>query len=56
MSTEKIRLMAHLVAGYPDDSGCRAVARGLVEGGASYLEVQIPFSDPSADGPAIREA
>ncbi|MFH2114788.1 MAG: tryptophan synthase subunit alpha [Spirochaetota bacterium] len=56
MSTDKIRLMAHLVAGYPDDSGCRAVAQGLVEGGASYLEVQIPFSDPSADGPAIREA
>jgi tryptophan synthase alpha chain len=56
MSTEKIRLMAHLVAGYPDDAGCRAVAKGLVEGGASYLEVQIPFSDPSADGPAIREA
>jgi tryptophan synthase alpha chain len=48
--------MAHLVAGYPDDPGCRAVARGLAEGGASYLEVQIPFSDPSADGPAIRQA
>lgn len=52
----RITLMAHLVAGYPDASGCRAAARGLVEGGASYLEVQIPFSDPSADGPAIRDA
>jgi len=51
-----IPLMAHLVAGYPDASGCRAAARGLVEGGATYLEVQIPFSDPSADGPAIRVA
>lgn len=49
-------LMAHLVAGYPDASGCLAAARGLVEGGAAYLEVQIPFSDPSADGPAIRDA
>lgn len=56
MSTDKIRLMAHLVAGYPDDSGCMAIAKGLVEGGATYLEVQIPFSDPSADGSAIREA
>jgi tryptophan synthase alpha chain len=56
MSAERIPLMAHLVAGYPDASGCRAAARGLVEGGAAYLEVQIPFSDPSADGPAIRDA
>lgn len=56
MSVDRIPLMAHLVAGYPDESGCRAVARGLVEGGAAYLEVQIPFSDPSADGPAIRDA
>lgn len=53
---EQVRLMAHLVAGFPDKEGCHAVAQGLVEGGASYLEVQIPFSDPSADGPAIRDA
>ena len=56
MAAEPITLMAHLVAGYPDASGCRAAARGLVEGGAAYLEVQIPFSDPSADGPSIRDA
>jgi tryptophan synthase alpha chain len=56
MNANKIRLMAHLVAGFPDESGCRAAARGLVEGGAAYLEVQIPFSDPSADGPSIRDA
>ncbi|HCM26151.1 MAG TPA: tryptophan synthase subunit alpha [Treponema sp.] len=54
--SDRIVLMAHLVAGYPDASGCRAAARGLVEGGASILEVQIPFSDPSADGPSIRDA
>lgn len=56
MSANRIPLMAHLVAGYPDASGSKAVAAGLVEGGAAYLEVQIPFSDPSADGPAIRDA
>jgi tryptophan synthase alpha chain len=56
MAAEPITLMAHLVAGYPYASGCRAAARGLVEGGAAYLEVQIPFSDPSADGPSIRDA
>lgn len=53
MNTKKIALMAHLVAGYPDESASLALARGLVLGGASYLEVQIPFSDPSADGPVI---
>ncbi|MEJ5189371.1 tryptophan synthase subunit alpha [Treponema sp. J25] len=53
---DKIRLMAHLVAGFPDASGCRAAAEGLIEGGASYLEIQIPFSDPSADGPVIQSA
>lgn len=50
------RLMAHLVSGYPDSSGCRAVAEGLIAGGADYLEIQIPFGDPSADGPAIQTA
>ncbi len=50
------RIMAHLVAGYPDDSGAFAAARALVEGGADYLEIQFPFSDPSADGPVIQNA
>ncbi|MBP5157357.1 MAG: tryptophan synthase subunit alpha [Treponema sp.] len=52
----KIPLMSHLVAGYPTDSLALAAARALVRGGASILEVQLPFSDPSADGPAIQTA
>lgn len=52
----KSRIMAHMVAGYPDAALSRKVARGLVEGGASYLEVQFPFSDPTADGPDIQAA
>jgi tryptophan synthase alpha chain len=50
------RIMAHLVAGYPDWAGSLEVARGLIDGGCSYLEVQFPFSDPTADGPLIQEA
>ncbi len=50
------RIMAHLVAGYPDEQGALAAALGLAEGGASFLEVQFPFSDPTADGPLIQEA
>lgn len=51
-----ITLMAHLVANYPDPSGCLAAAEALVDAGTAYLEVQIPFSDPSADGPSIMHA
>ncbi len=53
---EKIKLMAHLVAGYPTDEISLEVARALVQGGADILEIQLPFSDPSADGPAIQTA
>jgi tryptophan synthase alpha chain len=49
-------IMAHLVAGFPGDSGAFAAARALASGGAAYLEVQFPFSDPSADGPVIQTA
>ena len=48
--------MAHIVAFYPDPEGSLAAARALVDGGARYLEVQFPFSDPTADGPLIQEA
>lgn len=53
---DKIRLMAHLVAGYTTDDISLCVARALVRGGAAMLEVQLAFSDPSADGPAIQGA
>ena len=50
------RIMAHLVAHYPDRERSLAVARGLARGGAAYLEVQFAFSDPTADGPVIQQA
>ena len=53
---QKIKLMSHLVAGYPTDELSITAARALVEGGADILEIQFPFSDPSADGPAIQGA
>lgn len=49
-------LMAHQVAGYPDDKTCLAVGEALIAGGAKILEVQLAFSDPSADGVAIQTA
>jgi len=50
------RLVTHFVAGYPDLESSFEMALGLIEGGAWALELQIPFSDPSADGPVIEEA
>jgi tryptophan synthase alpha chain len=49
-------IMAHLVAFNPDRAASLEVARGLVEGGCAYLELQFPFSDPTADGPDIQRA
>ncbi len=54
--SEKIKLMSHLVAGYPTDELAMTAARALIAGGADILEIQLPFSDPSADGPAIQGA
>lgn len=48
--------MAHMIAGYPSMEISERVAEALVKGGADIIELQIPFSDPMADGPAISVA
>ncbi len=50
------RIMAHLVAYYPDREASLHIAQALIKGGASFLEIQFPFSDPTADGATIQEA
>lgn len=51
-----IKLMSHLVANYPNPEISYAAAEALVKGGSDFLEIQLPFSDPSADGPVIQNA
>ncbi|MBD5164653.1 tryptophan synthase subunit alpha [Helicobacter sp.] len=53
---EKIALMGHIVAGFPSFEQSLEAALGISLGGAKYLEVQFPFSDPNADGIAITNA
>ena len=50
------RIMAHMVAGFPGEREALDVAKALIDGGSYYLEVQFPFSDPSADGVCIQQA
>lgn len=49
-------LMVHWVVGYPTLDETEQVALTLAEAGADLIELQIPFSDPIADGPTIRRA
>ncbi|MBW3568784.1 tryptophan synthase subunit alpha [Candidatus Parcubacteria bacterium] len=50
------KIMTHVVAGYPDKDQCVELMRGMERAGASMIEVQIPFSDPIADGETIMRA
>lgn len=52
----KAPLMAHLVLGFPDLAKSEATAAQYVASGVEILELQIPFSHPTADGPVITAA
>jgi tryptophan synthase alpha subunit len=45
--------MTHIVAGYPNEKESEKLILAMQEAGVSYIEIQIPFSDPIADGPTI---
>lgn len=49
-------LMTHVVLGYPSLKASIEIVRVMAESGASIIELQIPFSDPMADGPTIMAA
>ena len=48
--------MTHVVVGYPTLSASIELARRMLKIGVDALELQIPFSDPIADGPVIMHA
>lgn len=53
---QEIQLMGHIVAGFPNFEASLECAKGICLGGADFLEVQFPFSDPNADGVVIANA
>ena len=51
-----ILLMTHIVVGYPSFDASLRVVEHMVEAGVDLMELQIPFSEPIADGPVILHA
>lgn len=49
-------LVAYLCVGDPSPGETLDLARACVHSGADVIELGIPFSDPTADGPAIQRA
>lgn len=56
LETKPILLMTHLVLGYPSFETNRKVIGQMAENGVDCIELQIPFSEPIADGPVILKA
>jgi len=50
---KNIEIMGHLVIGYPTLEESFKTALTYIENGIEILELQIPFSDPTADGEII---
>jgi len=49
-------LMVYLTAGDPSLGVTKKLILGLEKAGVDILEIGVPFSDPTADGPVIQEA
>ena len=50
---DSIQVMSHAVIGYPNLAENEQAIAGLVESGVNLIELQVPFSDPVADGPTL---
>jgi tryptophan synthase alpha chain len=49
-------LVAYLCVGDPSVDESLELAKACIEAGADVIELGVPFSDPTADGPAIQRA
>ena len=53
---KEILLMTHIVMGYPSFDASYEIVSQMVKAGVDLVELQIPFSEPMADGPVILKA
>ena len=56
LDQKDILLMTHIVLGYPSFDDSLRTIEAMVEAGVDLMELQIPFSEPTADGPVIVRA
>ncbi len=56
LKEKEILLMTHIVIGYPSFEASMEIVKEMVEAGVDLMELQIPFSEPMADGPVILHA
>ena len=53
---KRAALVAYLTFGDPDPATSIVVIEAVAKAGADVIELGVPFSDPSADGPSIQKA
>lgn len=56
LSKESVLLMTHTVAGYPSLDDNWRMMECMEEAGVALVELQMPFSEPIADGPVFVKA
>jgi len=56
LAQKEILLMTHIVLGYPSFEASFNIIETMVAAGVDLMELQIPFSEPTADGPVIARA
>jgi tryptophan synthase alpha chain len=55
-ASKRKALIPYVTAGFPFPDVTPEVMHAFVAGGADVIELGVPFSDPSADGPVIQKA
>ena len=53
---DALQVMSHAVVGFPDLAVNEQAIAGLVDAGVNLIELQVPFTDPVADGHTLVNA
>lgn len=56
LAAAPVGLSIYLPLGHPDLAASEAAVSAAIAGGADWIELGFPFSDPAADGPVIEAA